>query len=255
MDKCPGLIGGLNDPSTSCNIQCPIDEQISGVLEKLPGDNSLGPWGVPVAGGSTTPATSADPVLSPAPATSIAPVESFKPPPSAASPVKPSSSPAPVSSSAAGGKDVSAPTVVKTVAPGAGDSSSQTLSSSSSSVAPGWAYHGCYSDSLSNRALTGIEFANVGQHAVTNTKCVSYCAARGYSMAGTEYGGQCFCADSLASDSENVDEAMCDMACEGDEKQVCGGGLALSVYSMDGGVKRRGVRERHLRKHVRGISS
>lgn len=50
MDKCPGLIGGLNDPSTSCNIS-PADpsEKIAGTLDALPGNNPIVGWGGTVA--------------------------------------------------------------------------------------------------------------------------------------------------------------------------------------------------------------
>jgi hypothetical protein len=60
MDKCPGLIGGLNDPSTSCNIPSVVEERIDGVLAQLPGDNPLGQWGVgPGSGGATSSAAPA----------------------------------------------------------------------------------------------------------------------------------------------------------------------------------------------------
>jgi len=45
MDTCPGLIGGLNDPSTSCNIPSPVKEVISGTMSALPGNNLVDTWG------------------------------------------------------------------------------------------------------------------------------------------------------------------------------------------------------------------
>ena len=51
MDKCPGLIGGLSDPSTSCNIPSPVDEVISGTLSALPGNNPVVGWGKTAGGG------------------------------------------------------------------------------------------------------------------------------------------------------------------------------------------------------------
>jgi hypothetical protein len=56
MEKCPGLIGGVNDPSTSCNIQSPVNEQIHGILTALPGNNPVTGWGTS-GGSSTTPST------------------------------------------------------------------------------------------------------------------------------------------------------------------------------------------------------
>ena len=102
---------------------------------------------------------------------------------------------------------------------------------------------------MSNRVLSGITFADLGNGQVTTTGCVSYCDSNGYSIAGTEYGGQCFCGNSLASSSQQLAASSCDMPCEGDASQICGGGLALSVYEKSGGMRRRD-RGRHLRRHV-----
>jgi len=44
MDSCPGLKLGVNDPSTSCTIECPVNEVVDGKLEKLPGNNPLAGW-------------------------------------------------------------------------------------------------------------------------------------------------------------------------------------------------------------------
>jgi len=285
MDKCPGLIGGLNDPSTSCNIPSAVDEQISGVLDKLPGNNPLGQWGVPVAEVAPAPATV---VASHSASGSVGSTSSAAAKPSTAETVGSSSTatsvaspavvaetasvqPLPLSSAvdaagaaptappaAAGGSNtlvtsyVSQTSVIWTTVtkPGAAPASTP---GSSSSVAAGWSYHGCYSDSLGNgnRALSGIEFADIGNHEVTNTKCVAYCEAAGYSMAGTEYGGQCFCGNEL-SGSKAVDESQCNMTCEGGATETCGGSLTLSVYSKSGSTKRR---SRHLHQHVRGVST
>ena len=106
--------------------------------------------------------------------------------------------------------------------------------------------------------MTGIQFADIGIHEVTNTKCVAYCAAQGYSMAGTEYAGQCFCANTFTGGAAPLSEASCDMACEGDASETCGGSLALSVYSTKSAgakVRRSGYNSRHLHAHARGLSN
>ncbi|OLN83070.1 hypothetical protein CCHL11_09654 [Colletotrichum chlorophyti] len=53
MDKCPGLLKGLNT-NKDCTIPSPLDEVTDGILDKLPGDNPLGGWsfGSAVGGGS-----------------------------------------------------------------------------------------------------------------------------------------------------------------------------------------------------------
>lgn len=295
MDKCPGLIGGLNDPSDSCNIQCPVEETISGVMEALPGNNPLGAWGVDASGGSTAPATTA-PIESSSPSTTTSPVKSS----ATSAGVEESSSSSTgysVQTSSEAGDEQTTSTAVQTVAPTESSAPAETIttaipttieissggtntmitsyisettvvwttvtatsptpsSTSSSSSIDGWSYYGCYSDSLKNgaRVMTGIEFANVGQHAVTNTKCVAYCGARGYSMAGTEYGGQCFCANTMTSGTQKLDDSKCNMACEGGAGETCGGSLALSVYLKDANQARR-LHNRHLHQHIRGVSN
>jgi hypothetical protein len=290
MDKCPGLIGGLNDPSTSCNINSPINEVISGTLSKLPGNNPIGPWGVNVGESAPAPASIASGTT---PTTT--PVGNSDTTTAAAG------GSAPASSAAAGGgvKEVtttatgsesgptssqSTPAGVQTVsvipqpafetpAPTGGSGTLVTsyvsettwvyttvtatggapTSSGSSDVAAGWSYYGCYTDTRA-RVLTGITLANIGNHEVTNTKCVAYCAARGWSMAGTEYGGQCFCGNELVGSSK-ADESTCDMPCEGDGTQTCGGGMRLSVYTnstTSAPSKKRSIR--HMHRHLNKLS-
>jgi hypothetical protein len=273
MDKCPGLIGGLNDPSTSCNIPDAINEQVMGVMDALPGDNPIGQWGVNAvapSGGSTatTPAAPAS--------TSTLPQSSVDATGGGSNTIPTSSSGAVVTvpvSTVVDGVDPasSTPTATTTAAPTLSRGGSNTLvtsyvsettivwttvtisgdapvSTGSSNVAAGWSYQGCYSDTRTGtRVLSGITFANVGQHAVTNTKCVAYCGNAGFSMAGTEYGGQCFCGNELVASSQ-VDESRCDMPCEGDGSQTCGGSLTLSVYSTTAKKSKRFVK--HFHRHL-----
>ncbi|RDL41181.1 uncharacterized protein BP5553_01160 [Venustampulla echinocandica] len=280
MDKCPGLIGGLHDSSTSCKIQSPIQETIFGTMSALPGKNPIGDWGVNVAG---SPPAAAAPVSTAAPSAPAAPSPTSTKPIKGAvnaevpTEVKPVVSPAPVAGDngdapgATGGKASSttltkAPVAVQeaeaTGGPGVvtsyvyttemfyktvtTDAAAPVATGSSSAIA-GWTYTGCYEDDTgANRVLKGVEFADVGQHSVTNTKCVDYCGKRGFSMAGTEYGGQCFCGNSLVKTTK-IDDSRCSMPCEGDKSQVCGGAKALSIYTNSAAGKiRRSVRARHL---------
>jgi hypothetical protein len=287
MDKCPGLIGGLNDPSTSCNIADPINEVITGVMSALPGNNPVTGWGVNVVAGSGGTTTAS---MEPSPTTSATKVVESSSQATVATSAKevsttatentatvlPSSSGVKVvetsaSSTTADGVattpvDTQPTTLVTQVATtSTGDNTIVTsyisettvvwttvtatgpapTSTGSSSVDAGWSYTGCFQDST-DRVLSGITFANVGQHSVTNTKCVAYCGAKGYSIAGTEYGGQCFCGNDL-SPSTALNETSCDMPCEGDGTQVCGGSMALTVYSTSKNTKRT---HRHLHRHL-----
>jgi len=143
---------------------------------------------------------------------------------------------------------------------------SSTASSSTSSAAspsstatnpsiPGWTYSGCYTDQLNPRAIgtTGIQFAYLGQHNVTTSTCVAYCSAAGYSIAGTEYAGQCFCDNSILSSSTTVSQSECSMPCEGQggSGELCGGGLTLSVYKKSGVTARNHPHFGRMSNHKR----
>ena len=305
MDQCPGLIGGVNDASTSCNIASAVNEQIDGVLDALPGNNPVTGWGTNGAAPAPPVSSSSAAGAGPASSGSASSVGAggYGGAPSSAAAASPPSSAAPVhaqgtSTSTAAGAGYTAPgsgsgpgpasssssaaALVASVssAPGSGSgpgygSSSGSDSGSACSVvtvtttmtayytatgaawagpsppsAPGsspsatpttptihsFAYTGCHSDSISARVLTGITLANLGPHNVTSTACAAYCDVRGYSIAGTEWGGQCFCGDALGSGSAKIDETSCAMPCEGDASEICGGGLALSVFTKEAGA-------------------
>lgn len=113
-----------------------------------------------------------------------------------------------------------------------------------------WSYLGCYSDSVSTRALTGVQFADLGIGKVTPSGCMEYCGKEGFSLAGTEYAGQCFCGNKMEG-SSRIAASQCDMKCEGDASQICGGRSALSIHekAQTAASKRSSA---HFRRHVRG---
>jgi hypothetical protein len=270
MDKCPGLIGGLNDPSTSCNIASPINEVVTGTMSKLPGNNPIGQWGVAPAGAAPAPAsvvsggtgtspTSAgsQPASSPAAGgsksspTAPVPVSDIKPGKTqtiSVIPIPATTEPAKVGS----GNTLVTSWVSTTVneyttvtMPGP----APTGGSSQGDIS-GWKYYGCYQDTRA-RVLSGIKLANIGNHEVTNSKCIAYCGAAGFSMAGTEYGGQCFCGDQL-NGSSKLAESECSMPCEGDASETCGGSMTLSVYTSNSTTTKRS--SPHMRRHLNRIS-
>lgn len=54
-----------------------------------------------------------------------------------------------------------------------------------------WSSLGCYSDNVSGRALPNGESVPGGTNAMTNEACQSACQGAGYTIAGTEYAGEC----------------------------------------------------------------
>lgn len=128
--------------------------------------------------------------------------------------------------------------------------SSSSCTAPSSSLPAGWSLYthssasGCYVDAMApSRALNGITLADAGVmfpgQKWSSTRCVQYCDAKGYHMAGTESGGQCFCGNELSGGQEAAAETAgktCDKCCEGDGGEVCGGAGTLTVFAKEGGA-------------------
>ncbi|KFZ14005.1 hypothetical protein V501_03442 [Pseudogymnoascus sp. VKM F-4519 (FW-2642)] len=89
---------------------------------------------------------------------------------------------------------------------------------------------GCYTDSTSGRTLqTSVEGGDANQ---SHETCTAACIALGFRFAGTEYGQECWCADSLASTGVPAPDGneQCDMPCAGNPSQKCGGKDRINVY-------------------------
>ena len=197
----------------------------------------------PSTGGSSSAAAPAQPASS-APAAS-APAMSYPAGSSSAAPMPTTmvmstlSKVAPVPPIAT----ASSVTLVAKPAPtsGSGNSGSVTLPS-------GWTAQGCYKDNVNPRSLSGITFAYWGSP-VSSSGCVSYCASKGYSLAGTEFGSQCFCGNSMTK-SAVVDASQCKMACAGAAGEMCGGAGTMSLFSKNGAPK---LSKRSAHKHKRAM--
>ncbi|KAL1645727.1 hypothetical protein SLS58_003611 [Diplodia intermedia] len=117
----------------------------------------------------------------------------------------------------------------------------------------GWASSGCHSDAVSSRSLSGKVLAYWGEP-ITSSGCAKYCDEQGFSIAGTEYGEQCFCGNDLAQ-SEVLDASKCDMECKGAAGEICGGKGALSIFVKDGTSVKNRKRSQHFHRHVGGGAS
>jgi Glyoxal oxidase N-terminus/WSC domain len=112
-------------------------------------------------------------------------------------------------------------------------STSPTASPSTSSAATsGWVSQGCYSDDVNDRSL-GTAIYGYGS---TNSieVCTAQCKKGGFTLAGVEYGGECYCDNKLGADS--VKSTACNMACSGDATETCGGPGALNLYKYVSGT-------------------
>ena len=92
-----------------------------------------------------------------------------------------------------------------------------------------WSYLACYSDDPSNRALTGPSYCD--DTGLAQEKCIEFCDSKGYSLAGVEFGSECYCGYSLSSSAATQAESDCSMTCTGNGDEVCGAGNRLNVFT------------------------
>ena len=95
-----------------------------------------------------------------------------------------------------------------------------------------WSYQGCIADQVGQRTLpVEQDFPSTN----SATTCLNYCNNGGYTVAGLEYSGQCFCGSpSDITASGPTTATNCNMACSGDSNYICGGPGALNWYSIGG---------------------
>ncbi|KAF4569998.1 hypothetical protein EYR40_008982 [Pleurotus pulmonarius] len=92
-----------------------------------------------------------------------------------------------------------------------------------------WHYAGCWVDQEFGRILT-FGIPDVPDRTVE--QCVDTCQDAGYTLAGLEYGVQCFCGNEVRYAGRLADnENECNMPCGGDDEHACGAGNRLSIYS------------------------
>ncbi|QUC17769.1 uncharacterized protein UV8b_02010 [Ustilaginoidea virens] len=101
------------------------------------------------------------------------------------------------------------------------------------SVNPGtgnWTSIGCYSEGKTGRALSQV-FSVPGAE-MTVAKCTAACRAAnaGNVLAGVEYGGECYCGKTLSNGAQPTGSGSCNMVCNGNGTEYCGGPGALNLY-------------------------
>lgn len=90
-----------------------------------------------------------------------------------------------------------------------------------------WTSQGCYTDSTSARSLERrVSPSGPGVEA-----CLSTCQDQGFTWAGLEYGSECWCGSALADTAQSTTDG-CDMTCQGQVDEFCGGQDSLNLYSI-----------------------
>jgi hypothetical protein len=69
---------------------------------------------------------------------------------------------------------------------------------------------------------------------MTVEACTTACQAGGFSFAGVEYGGECYCANAITNGGAPATDG-CNMACNGNSAESCGGPNRINLYSYTGG--------------------
>lgn len=80
---------------------------------------------------------------------------------------------------------------------------------------------------------------------MTNELCQSTCLAAGFSIAGTEYAGECWCGNAIINGGGPAPNGNvgCNMPCKGNTAEICGGPDRLDVwqYVSGGAGGKRGL--------------
>ncbi|CAJ2501542.1 Uu.00g043950.m01.CDS01 [Anthostomella pinea] len=93
-----------------------------------------------------------------------------------------------------------------------------------------WTHIGCFTEGTGGRALT--YGAPLSSDQINAANCTSACQAAGYILAGTEYGGECYCGNTLENNATQADYG-CMMDCNGNSSEICGGSNRLNVYDFN----------------------
>jgi hypothetical protein len=86
-------------------------------------------------------------------------------------------------------------------------------------------YSGCYQDAKPG-ALIYRSSAPV--QGMTPEKCIAECKGNGFRYAGLKYYGACYCGATV--NGGELEESKCNLKCDGDKNQACGGNDAFSVW-------------------------
>eukprot|EP00057_Strongylocentrotus_purpuratus_P014108 XP_011668582.1 PREDICTED: uncharacterized protein LOC105440303 [Strongylocentrotus purpuratus] len=89
-------------------------------------------------------------------------------------------------------------------------------------------YQGCYSHTVTNPFFTEGVQADLGNKSVTILTCAEACSGSPY--LGLTNNQDCICGSELGDRSL---VGVCDLGCQGDDLQLCGGVNAISVYGAD----------------------
>ncbi|XP_041463910.1 uncharacterized protein in LEU2 3'region-like [Lytechinus variegatus] len=89
-------------------------------------------------------------------------------------------------------------------------------------------YDGCYNETDTDPFFSNGVKADLGDQSLDIQTCASACSDSSY--LGLTKGQDCICGSTLGDRSLEGD---CDLGCQGDDLQICGGSNSISVYNVD----------------------
>ncbi|KAI0402703.1 WSC domain-containing protein [Xylaria palmicola] len=90
---------------------------------------------------------------------------------------------------------------------------------------------GCWTDDSSQGKALFYRQDNLDSSTLTTEKCLQSCLSGGFPFAGTEFGGECYCGVVVGNGTElATDASTCNIPCNGNPDQTCGGPARLSLY-------------------------
>ncbi|KAI0692895.1 hypothetical protein BC835DRAFT_1276877 [Cytidiella melzeri] len=95
----------------------------------------------------------------------------------------------------------------------------------------GWGKVGCIAEGTSGRALSA---ASTTMSNMTTAGCVAFCTSKGFSIAGVEFGDECYCGNSFSNGATGTSVAVdqCNTACAGNPNEQCGGPQRLTILKQ-----------------------
>ncbi|KAI0187770.1 WSC domain-containing protein [Xylaria flabelliformis] len=90
---------------------------------------------------------------------------------------------------------------------------------------------GCWTDDSTDGKALFYRQDNLDSSTLTTEKCLQSCLNGGFPFAGTEYGGECYCGVVIGNGTDlATDASTCNMPCNGNSNETCGGPSRLSLY-------------------------
>jgi len=95
-----------------------------------------------------------------------------------------------------------------------------------------WGERGCLEDLASFRHIPHL--LNIPPEEMTVEKCLDGCEAATFFVGALQFGQECWCGNvSISGWGESVDNFCCNMACNDNASEICGGSELNLLYALD----------------------